>query len=1248
MADVFVNYRTADAAHGAAAAYELLSARFGADRVFRDCVSMSPGEVYPAAIREHLESARVLLVLIGDGWFARTGGRFRRRRLVDDRRDWVRREIRRALERGIPVVPVLLDGAPPPSADELPGDVAPLAHRQAAQVSHRTLGEDIARLADRVAGLVPELVLPDLFETVPDLPDDPLPSMLLRPEYGIVPFEGRDQEMADLTRWLDSPEPVGVRLLTGPGGQGKTRLADELIRAADGWTAGFVAEATPVLHLIREFRTPLLLVVDYAEGRTAQLAALAAALAARPADKGPVRVLMLARSPGLWQRLLRGVRDDRVALMFTEVPAVPLAPLLPTARDHDAEFDRALEAFAARLPGGLPAPERPPGLAATRYERALDVHAAALATLLDQTTAGPTPPRENPVAQDRLDQAAGDPVAAREDPVARVLEHERRHWSGSAAPYALADPHPDRLDQVVSAATLFGAADATAAHALLAALPTFDGCGRDVVDRYRRWLADLYPGPAALNPLRPDRLGEDLVAATLRERPEFGTALASVIGDAQLTHALTVLGRAAPRHTGVRETMSALLTTDLMGRVPFAIAVATRAEDLTLTGVLSELLETGDDLALDEAVVENLPDQTLALAAFAVVQTRAALDRHLAQDEPDEGVVAWLTHDLSLRLGAVGQNDEALTTASRAVALFRELAAEDQDYAFDLANALNTLAVAYGMLGMYEDGIEPAEAAVSLLRSLTGSPEIRNVLATSLTSLGTHLSDVARHAEAIAAVEEAVGLQRDEVRDAAEDDRVDRLYRLAEGLDNLATTLDDAGRPGEALALVTEAAEVYRDLDGEDGDRFRGDLIRVLGNLSATYARLDRHEESAVVSEEAVRRARDLVARYGETHVPRLANILNTSASVLRRLGRHDDALAQINEAVALFRECARTRPGTELSGLAAALSNLGNCLDDTGDPGGARDAYDESIDIYRKLSDPYPGTFEPDLAELLMSMANFADGDPGSALDLAAEAAAILKQLVDSGRNELRHKLGTALHLLAAIRYDLGQYGEAARVEAQAAEIFAALARHGEAGRRADQAWALHGLARAYDVEGRHEDAERPFGRAAGLLRELAREDDAHEDELACVLLNSAVCLSSLGRDDEANDLITEATAIRRRRLDDGPRRRRELAEALNNLADTRNDLGDRESALPAAREAVALLREDHDGADETYVYALCTLATVTGDEDLDDAVSPLVTARRVAQDDDDLRAVVRTTLEGLGAKARQAWRRLTDDPYP
>ncbi|GGP05915.1 hypothetical protein GCM10012278_27210 [Nonomuraea glycinis] len=57
------------------------------------------------------------------------------------------------------------------------------------------------------------------------------PSRLLLSRYEVVPFPGRDVLVQKLVDWMGGPEgPVSVRLVHGPGGQGKTRLAAFLAR----------------------------------------------------------------------------------------------------------------------------------------------------------------------------------------------------------------------------------------------------------------------------------------------------------------------------------------------------------------------------------------------------------------------------------------------------------------------------------------------------------------------------------------------------------------------------------------------------------------------------------------------------------------------------------------------------------------------------------------------------------------------------------------------------------------------------------------------------------------------------------------------------------------------------------------------------------------------------------------------------------------------------------------------------------
>ncbi|WP_406456170.1 hypothetical protein OH768_22120 [Streptomyces sp. NBC_01622] len=285
---------------------------------------------------------------------------------------------------------------------------------------------------------MPELLLPDLFPPRRELPAEPLPSMLLQADYGVVPFARADDELPRLADWLAAPDHLAARLLTGPGGQGKTRLAIRLVEqaGAEGWTAGLLAEQVPepVLDRIHAFRGPLL-VVDYAEGRTGQIAAAASELIARPVEQGPARLLLLARSSGVWPHLLRRHRDDRVSLLFTDLAEHPLPSVVAAPDDRPAEYGRALHAFAARLGRPVPVTAAPDALGSARYDRVLDVHAAALAALLDE----PVP--------DAVVDAAPDTVPARRDPLLRVLDHERRYWAATAAPYELPGPTRDAGDR---------------------------------------------------------------------------------------------------------------------------------------------------------------------------------------------------------------------------------------------------------------------------------------------------------------------------------------------------------------------------------------------------------------------------------------------------------------------------------------------------------------------------------------------------------------------------------------------------------------------------------------------------------------------------------------------------------------------------------------------------------------------------------------------------------------------------------
>lgn len=160
MGGVFINYRSRDHPLGAAAIDECLATRFGPDNVFRDCVSLRPGEFYPTEIMRALRDSDVLVAIIGPDWLTLTD-ESSGTRLIDNDHDWVRREIVWGLRHKLPIVPVLLIGTPrdavQPRPSEVPRALRPFTLLQALKVSNRRFRDDISRLTDRLVELVPSL-----------------------------------------------------------------------------------------------------------------------------------------------------------------------------------------------------------------------------------------------------------------------------------------------------------------------------------------------------------------------------------------------------------------------------------------------------------------------------------------------------------------------------------------------------------------------------------------------------------------------------------------------------------------------------------------------------------------------------------------------------------------------------------------------------------------------------------------------------------------------------------------------------------------------------------------------------------------------------------------------------------------------------------------------------------------------------------------------------------------------------------
>ena len=240
-----------------------------------------------------------------------------------------------------------------------------------------------------------------LIETEPERVGSP--ASLLRARHQVVPFRGRARLLEQLTAWAQGPG-FAAAVLHGPGGQGKTRLAQELATRLDGdrWAWLWLRPEASVeqLAVLGDAAVPLLVIVDYAETRPEQVTAAVRA-AARHGGTTPLRMLLLARTAGDWWDSLRA-GDPHTTELLEGTPVALLDALEPEPAGQTEAYRYAVHGFADALPEVAGQQHRDwPAIATHLMERqptgqmggsrarwrgavsALTLHMTALADLLD-------------------------------------------------------------------------------------------------------------------------------------------------------------------------------------------------------------------------------------------------------------------------------------------------------------------------------------------------------------------------------------------------------------------------------------------------------------------------------------------------------------------------------------------------------------------------------------------------------------------------------------------------------------------------------------------------------------------------------------------------------------------------------------------------------------------------------------------------------------------------------------------------
>ncbi|WAZ25780.1 tetratricopeptide repeat protein [Streptomyces cinnabarinus] len=1046
------------------------------------------------------------------------------------------------------------------------------------------------------------------------------PSRLLRAGHQVVSFTGRSPELNELAQWRDDPaERLAVRLTHGPGGQGKTRLAAhfaELSRRAQWsvWQASVNEAGADPLDTTAPGPTArgVLLVVDYAERWP--VPDLRRLLREPLLYRGgfPVRVLLLARPAGTWWDSLATWLDDE---LDARADARPLLPLAATVRGAGQLFEQARDRFAEHL--GLPRDQAvsisPPAELDIDddYAQVLTIHMAALAAV-DARIHG--------------DQAPRDPARAS----LYLLKRERAHWSAlhERESHPLGTT-PIAMGRTVLTATLtrplarqhgwtalrhVGLADSTEAANTL--LDDHQYC---------------YPSArrdSVLEPLYPDRLGEDFLGLTI---PAEDHPVPDAVTDDWAQHAAErLLAAPAQPVPWTREALIVLIETarrwphiatgQLYPLLTSHPELALRAGGAALAA-LANL--DGIDPAVLEAIEPCLPaerhtdlDIGIATVVYRLAHHRlgatrdpaehgrvrdhlarrlhyaglraealvAAVDalrawRHVVRIDPGyRPGLANSLYGLALHLSAVGRFQEALAACEEAVSLFRVVADVDPDaYQENLAAALVECGGHMSTLGRYREALPLIEEGVGCFRALAETyPSLQLSLARALINLGKDLSELGRHEEALAATEEALALYRRSGTNPAAHEP-----DLALLLTNLGKQLSELGRHAEALAATEEAVAVYRRQAATNFAAHAPDLARALSNLSSYLSMAGRREDALVAVEEALAVYRPLVDADPTAFTPLLAVSLFNLSKCQSDLGRAAEAVAAAEEALALHRELAELIPAVHRYYVAFSLSNLSKFLSDLGRDEAALSAAEESVALFRDLREATPTLYAADLARALINLSrDLSDfGRHEEALAAVEEALSLYRPLAEANPGAQRPALAVAHSHLSRVLSAAGRAEEALAAAAEAVEIQRTLAGVTPAEPASGLADSLVTFSYLLSQQGRDEEALLATEEALSHYRRLATADPAaYEPDMAEVLSNLAIDLSTVDRPRDALAASQEALLIHRRLAEAGPGDfpvpDDGLAEALANVAHYLSAVGRWEEAVALAEEAVSAQR--------------------------------------------------------------------------
>ncbi|WP_415974503.1 hypothetical protein [Rhodococcus sp. 077-4] len=871
------------------------------------------------------------------------------------------------------------------------------------------------------------------------------PSRVLDARSQIVNFGGRLAEMARLIDWRDSERNgLSVRLLHGPGGQGKTRLAHHLadVSRKAGWTvvaARLVHGLRDHPHTVEDAHEPsnkLLLVVDYAD-RWSHTELLT--LFSDPLLRGErARVLLVGRSVQWWPAM-RG----ELAEAYATADEQQLDALAPSIVEREAEFTRARDRFG-ELFGvqdlGVIKPPRP--LTGPTFDLVLSLHMAALVAV-DASIRGQTPPTE--------------PAGL----AAYLLDREYMNWRRLYGTRTLGEEFetpPTIMARAVFTAVLTGAVPyQVATDALTAAALTPS----------MRILSDhrvCYPPvdrALTLEPLFPDRLAEDFLALLTPGHEVSGYDPDPWTTDL-LTKLLAATGADSVPSFAVRATTFLAAAAVRWPHLSGVVSDLVRTHPMTVLNSGNTALTTvaeipGLDTSALEVLVKNFPsDRNVDLdPGIAAITERFVQHRLTFTDDPLKRITLYQT--LGGRLYSAGRYEDALAAVRRAQSLIEGSAPPDVEYQSALAGIYTNISVYLAKLGRDKETLEASKSALDLYRTL------------ALVDPAIYTPDVAM------------------------------------ALHNYSVDLADSGQYEDGLRAAKESLSIYQELALSDSEEYEPDVALGFYNVSVKLARLGHSEEEFEVAQQSLEMHRKLYKSNPQKHASELALALQGASITLSTMGLRWEALAPARESLELYRTLTQTNPTAFEEDLADALTTLGTRLAEIGLFEEAFTNTDKALSIYRHLeSIGYREQYTLSLAHTLVNHAcqldNLKRFEP--AFSSAKSGLSLLRRLAPIEEARFGGVFGWSLQIAGEIACNMKRFNDGLPLLREAIVVQRQLATERPLRYESQLADSLTILGKALSGAGEASDAFDAIDEALGIYRRLmARRSRAYSADIATCL---------------------------------------------------------------------------------------------------------------------------------------------------